>query len=234
MTDEKRTVRRRPAGSGPSRTPGQRAGLTREEVLARARATAAEEGLERVTIRRLAAQLDVAPNALYTYFPDKAALLDALFDATLGELQPPDPEQGAWRDALAELMRASRRLLLAHPHLVSLFLSRPGGPNALRLGETTLRILARGGVEGRQAVEALRALLTYTLGFAALEIPRLSDPRRAGRSEGAAALIAALPAAQLPLTRSLAAELAAHPADRDFEAGLRWLIDGIAADAGRR
>lgn len=183
--------------------------------------------MEQVTMRRLATVLGVAPNALYTYFPDKTAILDALFDTILGEIEPPDPTKGRWQDTLADLMRASRRLLLAHPHLVTLFLSRPGGPNALRLGEVTFQILARGGIQGRKAVEALRALLTYTLGFAALEVPRLAEPESGERLERAAALIETLPPEEFPMTRLLAQNLATHPTEQDFEVGLRWLINGI-------
>jgi AcrR family transcriptional regulator len=217
---------------GAPRTPGQRAGLTREDVLACALGLAEREGLEQVTMRRLAAELGVSPNALYTYFPDKTAILDALFDAILGELEPPDPDAGEWRDTLAELMRASRRLLLAHPRLAALFLARPGGANAMRLGEATFRILARGGVHGKRAVDACRALLTYTLGFAAMEVPRTLEPESGERLERAAALIGALDPDEFAATRSLARELAAHPGDAEFDAGLRWLIRGIVSEGG--
>ncbi|MEW5929767.1 MAG: TetR/AcrR family transcriptional regulator C-terminal domain-containing protein [Gemmatimonadota bacterium] len=123
---------------------------------------------------------------------------------------------------------ASRRLLLAHPRLAGLFLSRPGGANAMRLGEATFRILARGGVGGKRAVDATRALLTYTLGFAAMEVPR--EPESAERLERAAALIEGLDPEEFAATRALARELAAHPGDAEFDAGLRWLIGGIAAE----
>ncbi len=215
-----------------TRTPGQRAGLTREEVVAAARGLADREGVERVTMRRLAGELGVAPNALYTYFRDKTAILDAVFDDVLGELEPPSPGAGAWQDALAELMRASRRLLLAHPRLATLFLTRPGGPNAMRLGEVALRILERGGIRGRVAVEALRALLAYTLGSAAMEAPRRVEPERGERLERAAALIEHLPEDAYALTRASSRDLATHPSEEDFERGLRWLIRGIEAEAG--
>lgn len=217
------------ARRGARRTPGQRAGLEAGEVVAAARTVAARDGLEGVTMRRLGRELGVAPNALYTYVSDKEGLLDALFDAVLGEIEPPDPDEGAWEETLAELMRCSRALLLAHPHLAPLFLTRPGGANAMRLGEVTLRILERGGVTGTRAVEALRALLAYTLGFAALEAARRAEPERTRRSAHAAARIDELPAASFPLTRAAAGELATHPGEASFEAGLRWLIRGIGA-----
>jgi TetR/AcrR family transcriptional regulator, tetracycline repressor protein len=215
-------------GDRRQRTPGQRAGLARGEVLARARRLAAEAGLERVTMRRLAAELGVAPNALYTYFPDKAALLDAVFDDLLGEIEVGGDAGGRWQDDLAELMRASRRLVLAHPGLAALFLTRPGGANGARLGEAAFRALARGGVVGRRAVMALRALLSYTLGFAAMEVPRLAEPERGERSARARERMGKLAPESFPATRALAPDLAAHAGEEDFEAGLRWLVDGIA------
>jgi TetR/AcrR family transcriptional regulator, tetracycline repressor protein len=214
---------------GAPRTPGQRAGLVRGEVLARARSLAGGEGLERVTMRRLAAELGVAPNALYTYFPDKAALLDAIFDDLLGEIEVAGNAGGRWQDDLAELMRASRRLVLAHPGLATLFLTRPGGANGARLGEATFRRLERGGVVGGRAVMALRALLSYTLGFAAMEVARLAEPERGERSARARERMGNLAPESFRATRALAPDLAAHADEEDFEAGLRWLIDGIAA-----
>src|SRR5918994_3617768 len=80
------------------RTAGQRAGLSREAVLGAARRVADDQGVDHLTMRRLAAELGVTPNALYTYFPDKEALLDALVDDLLAGIEPGDPDEGDWRD----------------------------------------------------------------------------------------------------------------------------------------
>ncbi len=98
----------------------------------------------------------------------------------------PDPGAADWRTALRELMRSTRRLLLAHADLIPLFLSRPTrGPSALRVGEVTLGLLARAGIEGPEAVEALRILLIYSFGFAAFEAPRRERIRLRGGSRPA-------------------------------------------------
>ena len=108
---------------------GQRAGLTRAAVLRAARRIADEEGVDRLTMRRLAAELGVMPNALYTYVPDKEGLLDALIDDLLAGVDTGEPAEGDWRDGLVRVMDSSRRLLLAHPRLVPVFLARPAsGP----------------------------------------------------------------------------------------------------------
>ena len=210
---------------------GQRAGLTRAAVLRAARRIADEEGVERLTMRRLAAELGVMPNALYTYVPDKEGLLDALIDDLLGGVDTGEVAAD-WRDGLVRVMDSSRRLLLAHPRLVPVFLARPGlGPNAARLGETTFALLRRGGIEGERAVEAFRVLLAYSLGFAAFQAPRLAldDDARAARAELAEASFAGLPEDRFPRMQRLAGPLADPTGDREFHTGLAWLLDGIAA-----
>jgi TetR/AcrR family transcriptional regulator, tetracycline repressor protein len=210
---------------------GQRAGLTRELVLAAARRIADAEGVDRLTMRRLAGELGVLPNALYSYVPDKEALLDALIDDLLGGIDPGEAAEN-WRDGLARVMDSSRRLLLAHPQLVPVFLARSGlGPNAARLGEITFGLLRRGGLEGERAVEAFRVLLIYSLGFAAFQAWRL--PEDAGRAARAEAAFASLPEDGFPEMRRLASHLAGPATDGQFHTGLRWLLDGIAAQAGQ-
>jgi len=185
------------------RRPGQRAGLDRTEVLAAAREIAEADGVAALTMRSLADRLGIAPNAIYSHFADKQALLDGVLDDLLGDIPIPDLARTPWRAALVALMTASRRLVADHPPLIPLFLSRPGlGPNARRLGDASLALLARGGVTGAAADEALQILLVYSLGFAAHEAPRRTRPPARGK----------------------------HPDDATFATGLDWLIDGLARE----
>jgi TetR/AcrR family transcriptional regulator, tetracycline repressor protein len=223
-------------GSAPQRGAGQRAGLSREAVLAAAHRVADSHGLDGLTMRRLAAELGVMPNALYTYFPHKEALLDALVDDLLAGIELDGSWSGDWRDGLTRIMDASRRLVLAHPQLVPVIMGRPGlGPNAARLGELCLGLLARGGVEGEPAVEAFRVLLAYSLGFGAFQAPRVAlDPgARAARAELAEASFGGLPEDRFPLMHRLAGPLADPTGDREFHTGLAWLLDGIEARSGQ-
>ena len=68
------------------RKPGERAGLSHEEILRHVRRMAERGGLEAITMRAVANELGVLPNALYTYFPEKLALLDALLNSLVGEI----------------------------------------------------------------------------------------------------------------------------------------------------
>ena len=180
-------------------------------------------------MRRLATELGVMPNALYSYFPHKEALLDALIDDLLGDIDCGDPNEGDWRDGLIKVMDSSRRLLLAHPQLVSVFLARPGlGPNAVRLGEITFTLLRRGGLDGDRAVEAFRILLIYSLGFAAFQAPRqqTDSPERTQQVESTFTNLAE---DTYPEMRGLASHLAAPTTDRYFHTGLHWLLDGVSS-----
>ncbi len=213
------------------RGPGQRAGLRPGAVIAAARSLCEREGLAAVTMRRLAGDLGVAPNALYSHFADKTALLDAVLDDVIGEVEPPNPHAVDWAEGLVALMGQTRRLLLDHAELIPLFLSRPRrGRNAIRLGEVTLQLLARGGIQGEPAVRALRALLVYSFGSAALQAPWLIEPQPDQRHARSQAALAAAPQ-EFPNVARLAALLGRQPTDEDFQAGLRWLLAGIAERA---
>jgi AcrR family transcriptional regulator len=203
--------------------------LSRDAVLKAARRIADDEGLERLTMRRLSAEVGVMPNALYTYFVDKDVLLAGLLDDLLGEIETPDLAGRDWRGGVVEIMDSSRRLVLAHPQLATMFLSRQSvGPNAARLGEITFRLLRQGGLEGERAVEAFRVLLIYTLGFAAFQAPRQQSDASDRTARGRAAL-GELEPVRYPELRDVAELLAKHPTDENFRTGLRWLIDGMSA-----
>jgi TetR/AcrR family transcriptional regulator, tetracycline repressor protein len=191
-------------GGGARRTPGQRAGLTRDAVLAEARAALAQDGVQALSMRRLARRLGVAPNALYSHVADRDDLVDAMLDDTLNEVRAPDPRRGDWRTGLETIMRRTYAVLLAHPDLVPLYVARRGarGPRAVALGEAMLEMLARGGIEGDSAREAMRTLIVHTIGFAAF------------------ATGAPLQPAESTLTPKALDDL--------FARSLSWLLDGIA------
>jgi AcrR family transcriptional regulator len=214
-----------------TRGPGTRAGLTREQVLAAARNVVEADGVEALTMRRLAERLGVAPNTLYSHYPDKAAMLDAVLDSLLAEIDLPDVTTDQdWRSGLVALMEASRSMLLRHADLLPHLLSRPmRGPNASRLAEATLGLLARGGIDGPPAVDALRALLTFTFGSVVLDAPRRREPDPAGRETQSIGAFAGR--GDMPRVAALAVPLSRPPAADAFARSLRWLIDGIVAAA---
>ncbi|NED95687.1 helix-turn-helix transcriptional regulator [Phytoactinopolyspora alkaliphila] len=189
--------------AGP-RTPGQRAGLTRDTVLKTARDVLTERGLDGLTMRHLASRLGVAPNALYSYVANKTALVDDLLDDVLADVETPAPDSADPTGDLSVVMTSTFSVLLGHPDLVPLYLARQGarGPNAQRLGEVMLHLLAAAGLTGTAAHEARRVLIVFTIGFAALATPAPVEPEAAP-----------------PLT--------ADDVSGNFRRGLQWLLAGI-------
>jgi AcrR family transcriptional regulator len=183
-------------------------------------------------MRRLAEALGVMPNALYTYFPDKAAILDAVLDDLVGDVARPDSARG-WRSELSSVMSSYRRLLLGQPGLLALTVSRPMmGPNALELREAVLTLLGDAGLDDADAIGAYLALFAYTTGFVTFETARAPGERDARQRAEARRLYERLPASSFPTTRALAKRMGTRPGDAEFKLGLERLIAGFAERSG--
>lgn len=193
-----------------ARTPGQRAGLTRNAVVAAAHEVLTEHGLDALSMRAVARRLDVAPNALYSYVSSKQALVDLLLDSVLaGVLAGVDPnaETGEPLTALHALLTATYDVLLQHADLLPTYLVRQGarGPNAHQLGDMVHAQLQAAGVRGGRVDQARHVLIIHTIGFAAFAgHPNIDSDGRPGRS--------------------------ATAMRHDFTTGLTWLLDGLLAD----
>jgi AcrR family transcriptional regulator len=220
------TTRTRPRGS-----------LTREEIIKEALGLLEEHGPGALSMRRLADRLGVAPNALYTHVRGKADLIDGLIDQVYADLDlDPDPA-GDWTQQLATLSQAIRAHLLAHPAVVPYALQQPGlGPHSLRLGEAIYRVLRPAGFSDQAVVGTVYALLTYILGFVALEVPRAgTDPQTSDEFvRRLHAFFAALPPGEFPHTVELAARLARISTDDQFQFGIRTFLAGLNAQQPER
>jgi TetR/AcrR family transcriptional regulator, tetracycline repressor protein len=204
--------------------------LTMGRVVAEARRIGAAEGIEALTMRRLAEALGVKPNALYTYFPHKVSILDAVLDDLIGDVERPSPTTSP-RRGLVSLMASYRELLVTQPGLIALTVSRPQiGPKAIRLREDGLTLLKRGGLNDADAVPAYLSLFAYTTGFVSFEAGRPPGERDADERAGARTLHESLSAADFPTTRALARRLAKRPGDAEFTYGLERLMDGFAVN----
>lgn len=216
--------------------PGPRRTLSQGQILDAAHALLAEKGPAGVSIRGIASRLGVAPNAVYTYFPDKAAVLGALVDGVLGRVDRSrfDDPDVAWRDRIHGIALGLREVLLADAGVVALMGGVPlGGPNALAVGETLLEVLAVGGLDAEPAARASYLLTVYVLGAISLEAAELvrpgppppEDERVAARALG----FAAIPASRYPRSAAAAATLARNITTEQYRWGLDRLLDGLAS-----
>jgi AcrR family transcriptional regulator len=139
--------------------------LSRERILESALALVARDGLDALSMRRLAQDLDVWPMSLYRYFHDKDELLTALADAAAENIAPP-ATVGPWRDQMQELLGQARAMFKRHPGGLR---PQDEGPATARVRDTGLAILRRAGFGHRGAQRAWQALLAYTAGTAAFD-----------------------------------------------------------------
>src|SRR4051794_20177865 len=151
---------------------GPRRALTEDEILDAALGLLDQGGPAAASVRGIAAKVGVAPNAVYTYFPDKDAVIKALVEHLLGEIDDAVFADGSrpWRQRLESLALALRERLTAHPGAVNLMIGGPmDGPRALALNERLMEVLADAGLGAAAAARASYVLIVYVLGSIALE-----------------------------------------------------------------
>jgi TetR/AcrR family tetracycline transcriptional repressor len=221
-----------------ARRPGPRRALTEDEILDAALDLLDEGGPAAASVRGIAARVGVAPNAVYTYFPDKAAVVKAIVERLLGEVDHDvfaDRSQ-PWRLRVESVALELRQLLLAHPGAIRLMLGGPmTGPRALALNERLLELLADAGLDPDDAARTAHLLLVYVFGSIALEVADLHDPAPLpSESDRVAAryrTFAAVPAEHLPRTLAAATTLAGHISTDQYRWGLHRLLDGTTLHA---
>lgn len=210
--------------------------LSRDRIVRAAITLADADGLEAVSLRKVAAALDAGPMRLYGYLSTKEELLDLMADAVYGEIAAPEPGRD-WRKTLRDVAHATRSAALRHPWFADLMGGRPHlGPNALRHLEASLAALAAAPVPGGiDAVVAMRdSVNAYVIGAVRNEITERHAERVTGMDEqewqsaSMAYLTDMLASGRFPTLARVVAEAADRDAESRFSAGLEFLLDGIA------
>ncbi|MEJ2864021.1 TetR/AcrR family transcriptional regulator [Actinomycetospora flava] len=217
--------RRRGTGSAPA------VALTADRIVDAALAIADQEAdLDKLTVRRLAADLDVGVMTLYGYFRNKDEILDAMGDRILGSMTLPEQVETDPAAALRSLGHAFLAMMREHPSVVRLLSTRvTDSPGALvNAMEGVLDRLAQAGITGGHAVHCYGFLITYALGFSAYESPRAwgraGDGVEARRQRSH--FYAGLSRERFPHTVGLADDLPSLPTDEQFADGLEAWIAG--------
>ena len=203
--------------------------LSRDAVVDAALRLVDTQGFDSLTMRSLAGELGVVPMALYRHVADERDLVDAVLDRAMARVELPAVDS-PWRDGMVLLAQSVRTTLLAHPGMVAPLLAEPRiGFNALTVRERSIAVLRGNGFRGDVAERATSLVLTYSIGFVALEVPR----RRAGYAPDGSAephLQAAfdLPVELFPNTVELGTRAGMFVSDEQFEFGLTRVIFGLA------
>lgn len=212
----------------PRRSPGLPP-LDRRRVIEAAIAVADDSGVAAVSMRRVAERLGVEAMSLYHHVAGKEAVLDAMVDAVVGEISPPEPGQG-WRPALGRAAASARTVLARHTWALSLIESRDVGPAGLRHRDAMLGALLTSGFAPADAVHAVSVLDSYVYGFV-LQERQLTSRIVDDVGSAARALLAGPDVDEHPHLRAVAeahAGAAGAGLDEEFRLGLDLVLDGIA------
>lgn len=203
--------------------------LTRAGIVTAAVDVMRAEGLERVTMRRLARELDTGAASLYVYLRNTAELHAAVLDELLGAVDlSPVTAAGEWRDRLVQVLASYTLVLFEHPSLArSALVARPSGPRYLGLVEALLTLLSEGAVPDDRAAWAVDLLLQFATTNAAEHGTRgLAMDAREEENALEAALRAASPLTHPHIT-ALGTELLSGPGPDRLAWGFSVLINGV-------
>jgi TetR/AcrR family tetracycline transcriptional repressor len=211
--------------------PDRRPQLTRQRVVAEALAVIAQDGVQAMSMRALAARLGVVPGALYHHFGNKQQLQDLVLDGVLAEVDFHTNPSLAWTEQLKILATRLRQVLEAHPGVAGILKTRdPLGPHSLALAEAFLSPLQTAGFADREAGLAFFLLVDYTLGFA-VSSPRTSVNEQRVRDTAIRTQLheffRSLPPDRFPALVALGEHVWVDNRDQRFTAGLQVLVDGL-------
>jgi AcrR family transcriptional regulator len=207
--------------------------ITRDAIVATALRLLDRDGLDELSMRKVADELGTGAASLYWHVGSKEGLLDLVFEDVIGEHRVPDPEPDRWAEQLKEIAHDMRAVILRHRDIVRISIGRiPMGPNALRFSERVLAVLRAGGVPDDLAVLGHHLLFSIVNGFT-LDESGLAETMDAKQLQAAGAMardyIAALPADRFPNMVAVADHYAIVDNDRRFALLIDLYVDGLAA-----
>jgi len=211
--------------------------ITQEAIVDAALRVLDAEGLDGLSMRRVAEELDTGAASLYWHVGSKDGLLDLLFDRVIGEHNVPEPDPENWQEQLKQVARDMRATILRHRDIVRISIGRiPMGPNAIAYSERVLAILRSGGVPDQLAVLGFHLLTAWINGFTmdetgqgadtAEDQPPLDELARMGRD-----YIASLPSEHFPNLVAVADHFAISDPEVRFELLIDLFVEGLARRA---
>lgn len=209
----------------------QRPGLNRERILQAAVELADEQGIETLSMRKLAQSLGGGAMSLYNHVAGKDDLLAGMVDLVFAELPELTADQG-WREAMTERAHALRDAFRRHPWaLGQMDVSPQPGPQSLAHHDAVLGVLRAGGFSLAAAGHAFSVLDSYIYGYCLQDraMPLVTPEQTAALAQE---MIQALPAEHYPALHEFTRERVLEPGydyGAEFAVGLELVLDGVAA-----
>ncbi len=201
--------------------------LKREEIVAAAIALVDSDGLEGLSMRKLAAELGVGTMSLYYHVPDKSSLYDLILDAIVGELDlSVDDKSKSPEERVIAGAQELRRALLAHPKAASLSLARSfRTPAQLRAVEVFLGMMLDAGLSLTDGSAAVDIIGQYVFGMSVVHATHVADLEYHDPERDAD--FSAVTPEEFPNMARVLAEADYLGPDAEFDRGLRVLVHGL-------
>ena len=207
-------------------TDAPRTPLNKERVLRAAIELADAEGIDALSMRRLAKELGVEAMSRYNHVANKGEILDGIIDLVAGEFDLPSDEND-WKVAMRRNAVSSRDVLLRHRWATSIWMTQGGGPARLRNGDWMLRTLRQAGFSPELIYHAFHILESYVLGYT---LQQLNFPYKGEELAGLAAdFLKQIPVEDYPdLVEHIHQHIEPHDEETSgFELGLDLILDGL-------
>ena len=218
----------------PRKTVGPRRSLSREAIVGAALGILRAEGIDAVSMRRVATELGTGPASLYAHVANKEELLELVFDEVVAEIPVPEPDPARWRELVRRVWVDSHAALARNGDIARVALGRvPLGPNSMRLSEVTMTLLRAGGVPDKAAAWAVDVVSLYVVANA-IEGAVYADRQRSDEERQAywtqvGEYFTALPADRFPTTAALAPLMMTGDGNERFAFGLDLIIGGLSS-----
>jgi AcrR family transcriptional regulator len=227
-----------PPGRGRKKTGPARRPLDYAQIIDAAVKILDAEGLDGLSMRRVAQELGTGAASLYAHIQNKEELLDGVVDSVLGEVELPPAKDGDWRAEFLELAHLTRDTLASHRDVARALWGRiPLGPNAVVLTERCFGILRRIGLPDQVVAWAGPLLFDYITADAyegSIYTERFGDVEGGEQYfTSVRRYFASLPADRFPNMVALGEAITTGDGDQRFAFGLKVLLDGIAAQLPR-
>ncbi|XVS66246.1 TetR/AcrR family transcriptional regulator [Actinosynnema sp. CA-299493] len=217
----------------PPVTPVAKPRLSQELIVRTGLDVLLREGLDAVSMRRVAQALGTGPASLYAHVATKDELVELMLDHVLEGVPLPAPDPDRWRDQVRELLRAQVGAMRSYPGIakVAWQVMVPVGPNALRHAEALLSLLRAGGLSLTRAAYAADALALYTKAFAyeGSTWGAVDQTEIAARGRQMGEYMSSLPPDAFANMLAAGHLFTAETADERFEFGLDMLLGGLRA-----
>lgn len=208
----------------------QRGPLGRDEIISAALELAELNGLDNLSLAKIADAVGVKTMSLYNHVPDKAGVLDAMADQIMAEMATPDLTAVAWDDGLRALSSAFRDAANRYPRSAPLVLTRRlNAPSVLPVVDAALSLLRRSGLPTQETVHVLRTYIAFLIGSMLREIG--TSPTASVAPTIVASSAQALIQAGLPSVAEAAQELAFCDHEYEMTFGLDLLLDSVRTRA---